>query len=89
MKKEFGLIGLTLSHSFSKYFFEKLFEKLQLSDHQYSLFEINSVADISKILNDHPYLKGLNVTIPFKQDIIPLLDEIDREASRIGSVNVV
>ncbi len=89
MKKEFGLIGKTLTHSFSKKYFDEKFQKLELSDHHYYLFEIDSVSDIRYILDKHPKLKGLNVTIPFKQSVIDLLDEIDKDALRIGSVNVI
>jgi shikimate dehydrogenase len=84
-----GLIGKTLSHSFSKTYFEEKFEKLALPSHSYSLFELNDVSDITELLNNNPEIKGLNVTIPFKESIIPFLDDLDQEAKEIGAVNTV
>ena len=89
MKLEFGLIGKKLSHSFSKNFFEEKFRRLALTDHSYHLFEIESTSEIEVILRSHPHLIGLNVTIPYKGDVIPILDKIESNAERIGSVNVI
>lgn len=89
MLTEFGLIGNKLSHSFSKNYFEEKFRTLGLKDHHYYLFEIQSAQDVNSILKQHPHMKGLNVTIPFKKDVINLLDDIEGNAERIGSVNAI
>lgn len=86
----FGLIGYPLGHSFSKKYFTDKFEVLGLSEsHAYTQFEIPSIQDFPQILRENPSLKGLNVTIPYKQQVIPFLDEIDAAAERIGAVNTI
>ena len=84
-----GLIGTKLSHSFSKKYFEQKFEKLNLSDHSYSLFELKNVEDLPFFLEENKGLTGFNVTFPFKETILPFLDEIDAEANKVGAVNTV
>lgn len=89
MKSLFGLIGYPLGHSFSKRYFTEKFEQLGLSEsHAYTQFEIPSIGDFSALLKT-PGIRGFNVTIPYKQQIIPLLDEIDPAAARIGAVNTI
>jgi shikimate dehydrogenase len=83
----FGLIGKSLKHSFSADFFAKKFEALKV-DHQYNLFELSDIAAFEKLCDDSK-LGGLNVTIPYKQAIIPFLDELSPEAEAIGAVNTV
>ena len=85
----FGLVGKTLQHSFSKTYFEKKFKELNLENYLYKLFEIDSIEKIKKIVGDDPTLKGLNVTIPYKESIIPYLDELSAEAKEIGAVNCI
>jgi shikimate dehydrogenase len=86
----FGLIGYPLGHSFSKKYFTDKFDVLGLSaSHAYTQFEIPSMQDFPQILRENPNLKGLNVTIPYKQQVIPFLDEIDAAAERIGAVNTI
>ena len=84
---KFGLLGKSLSHSFSKTFFTDLFQKNNIEG-EYVNFEVPSIDDISEILNDEN-LKGLNITIPYKQEIVPYLDKLSDEALKIGAVNVV
>ncbi len=84
----FGLLGKDISHSFSKSFFEEFFLKNKLH-HTYHNFDINSISEFPKILIGNKTLKGLNVTIPYKQQIIPYLDKIDKEAKQIGAVNTI
>ena len=84
---KFGLLGKSLSHSFSKTFFSDLFQKNNIEG-EYVNFEIPSIEYVSEILNDEN-LKGLNVTIPYKQEIVPYLDKLSDEALKIGAVNVV
>lgn len=86
--KQYGLIGYPLGHSFSKRFFTEKF----LHEHInaiYSNFEIEQPEKIIDIINEKPDLCGLNCTIPHKESIIPLLDEISEQAKKIGAVNVI
>lgn len=85
---QFGLIGKNISYSFSKKFFENKFQKLILSNYSYEIFDLQHIEEVTKIL-DNPNLQGFNVTIPFKQEIIPYLDELSDEAEKIGAVNTV
>tara|TARA_Y100000589_G_scaffold294439_1_gene300089 strand:- start:1024 stop:1755 length:732 start_codon:yes stop_codon:yes gene_type:complete len=84
--KKYGLIGKTLSHSFSKLFFEDFFRKNQI-DAKYSNIELNNIYEIDKLFTSN--YNGLNVTIPFKEKIIPFLDELSKEANNIGAVNTI
>ena len=87
--REFGLIGKSLSHSFSKICFEEKFRHEHISDASYSLFELADIAQIADFIRQHPDLVGFNVTIPYKQRIIPYLDELSEEAKAVGAVNTV
>ncbi len=87
--KKFGLIGFPLGHSFSKNFFKEKFIRERYSETTYENFEINSLGKLSDILINNPDLRGFNVTIPYKEKIISLLDDIDTTAKKIGSVNTV
>ncbi len=87
--REFGLIGKTLSHSFSKIYFEEKFQREHITDASYSLFELADIEDIADFIRQHPDLVGFNVTIPYKQQIIPYLDALSDEAKTIGAVNTV
>jgi len=89
MEKAFGIIGKKLSHSFSKIYFEKKFRELNLSDHTYRNFEIATVAGFDELVAIYPELRGLNVTNPYKEEIIPFLDELSEEAKEIGAVNCI
>lgn len=84
--KKYGLIGKTLSHSFSKLFFEDFFRKNQI-DAKYFNIELNNIDEIDKLFTSH--YNGLNVTIPFKEKIIPFLDELSEEANSVGAVNTI
>lgn len=84
----YGLLGKNISYSFSKKYFEHFFQSNNLN-HQYHNFDIESINEIQKILSTEKNLKGLNVTIPFKQEIIPFLYKMDKEAKVIGAVNTV
>ncbi len=88
--KKFGLIGKTLSHSFSKNYFEEKFEKENITGAQYDLYEMPDIVDLLDLIKESKgQLKGLNVTIPYKQDVLPYLKEIDPSAEKIGAVNVL
>lgn len=86
--KTFGLIGYPLGHSFSqKYFTEKF--KAENIEARYLNFPIETIGEFPSLLEKHPYLAGLNVTIPYKQQVMDYLDEIDIIAREAGAVNVV
>ena len=85
----FGLIGFPLTHSFSeKYFLEK-FQRERISDVQYKLFPLANLSEFREFILDNPGIRGLNVTIPYKQKIISFLDELDVTAKAIGAVNTI
>ena len=86
--KTYGLIGRPLGHSFSRAFFTEKFRRDGI-DAQYLNFELPSIDELPQVLSDHPDLCGFNVTIPYKQQIIPWLDALSDEAKAIGAVNVV
>lgn len=84
----YGIIGKPLTHSFSPRFFSDKFQKEKI-DAEYVKFEIPDISQISDIVRDHSNLRGLNVTIPYKESIIPFLDKLDPQAEDIGAINVV
>ncbi len=84
----YALIGNPLSHSFSADFFNDKFKKENINEY-YKLAPLTHLADLSEFLNANPDLKGFNVTIPYKESIIPFLDSLSSEAFEIGAVNVV
>lgn len=88
--KRYGLIGRTLAHSFSaKYFAEKFRREGLDGECSYDLFELPEIECVKQLIADTPALSGFNVTIPYKQQIIPYLDALDDEARAIGAVNCV
>ncbi len=87
--KRFGLIGKSLTHSFSADFFSQKFARERLSDYRYDLFPLPNPEELRKLVSSFDDLAGLNVTIPFKKSIIPLLDELDDSAKEIGAVNTI
>ena len=84
----YGLIGYPLGHSFSRKFFTEKFAKEGI-DALYLDFEIPSIEEFPEIIKNNPTLRGLNVTIPYKQQVMQYLDDISEEAKAIGAVNVV
>ncbi len=86
--KIYGLIGYPLTHSFSQNYFNRKFEAEHI-DAQYVNFEIPDIGDLMEIISENPNLNGLNVTIPYKEQVIPYLDELDEDAAKIGAVNVI
>lgn len=89
MEKVYGLIGSTLSHSFSKTYFDEKFFREGLRDHRYELFPIARIEEIEPIIKESKGLSGLNVTIPYKEQVMKYLDEVDPVAKKIGAVNVI
>lgn len=85
---KYGLIGFPLEHSFSRSFFNEKFSSEKI-DAQYINFEIPAIETLPEIIASNPELKGLNVTIPYKQKVISYLDSVSPEARAIGAVNVI
>ena len=85
---KYGLIGYPLGHSFSISYFNQKFQDEGI-DAVYENYEIPSIDDLNEILDSNPELRGLNVTIPYKEKVIPFLDSISPEARAIGAVNVI
>ncbi len=87
--KIFGLIGFPLSHSFSQKYFSEKFQKEKIHDVVYQNFEIKHIDDLPALLDSYPELQGLNVTIPYKEDVRKYIDSLDHSAEKVGAVNVI
>ncbi len=88
MKAIYGLLGYPLGHSFSKMYFSEKFQSENISA-EYRNFEISDISLIREVVATEPDLRGLNVTIPYKESVIKYLDDLDDRAARIGAVNVI
>ena len=88
MKKLYGLIGYPLSHSFSKKYFARKFQRERIIDCTYELFEIDSIDQVGDLFSQSN-LQGFNVTIPYKNEIMGFMDDFDHSAKKVGAVNVV
>ncbi len=89
MEKVFGLIGGTVSHSFSKSYFDEKFFREGLRDYHYELFPLANIQELESLLKNTKGLSGLNVTIPYKEQVFEYLDKVDAFAKKIGAVNVI
>ncbi|MBC7451167.1 MAG: shikimate dehydrogenase [Cytophagales bacterium] len=87
--KTYGLIGYRLSHSFSKKYFTEKFRNEGIEGCEYDNFQIDCIEEFSSLLKSTPDFRGFNVTIPYKEQIIPYLDRLDPAAKEIGAVNVI
>lgn len=87
--KQYGLIGYPLSHSFSKKYFTNKFKRENITGCSYELFEIENINLFPEILKENPNLKGLNITIPYKESVLNFLTDIDANAKAIGAVNTI
>jgi len=87
--KVYGLIGKKLTHSFSSEYFSKKFLEASILDAEYRNFPLNNIIEFPEILNQFSNIQGLNVTIPYKQAIVPFLDSLDETASELGAVNCI
>lgn len=83
-----GLIGFPLSHSFSKKYFSEKFEQENIAGWQYELFPLETIEELPDLLAKNPSIVGLNVTIPYKEAVIPYLDEVD-ESAAFGAANTI
>lgn len=88
-RRRFGLVGRNIDYSFSKDYFTERFRRDQPSDYSYENFDISEVSLFPHIIANNPDLAGLNVTIPYKESVIPFLDKLSRKAQQIGAVNVI
>jgi len=88
MKRKFGLIGFPLSHSFSRKFFTEKFMDEGI-DAEYLNFELENISQLSHVIASHPDLVGINVTIPYKEQVIKLLDDTDESSTQIHAVNTI
>src|SRR6478735_3470330 len=86
--RKFGLIGYPLGHSFSGNYFREKFRQAAITDCVYSLYELDSISRLPDILKD-PDLEGLNVTIPYKESVIPFLHKKDPVVTAIGACNCI
>ena len=85
----YGLIGRSLGHSFSQRYFTEKFKREGRSAARYDLFELAEVTELPDLIRNTPGLRGLNVTIPYKQAVVPLLNELDPVAAAVGAVNTI
>ena len=87
-KRKYGLIGKNINYSFSKTFFEDKFQKEDIKTCSYENYDLKSIKDFKKILKDQD-IKGLNVTIPYKEKIMVYIKKIDPVAKKIGAINTI
>lgn len=89
MAHRYGLIGRNIDYSFSRKYFTEKFRALHLDDHSYINFDLPQIEDFPEVIRDSEDLTGLNVTIPYKEAILPYLDHLDPVARNIGAVNTI
>ena len=87
--RKFGLIGFPLGHSFSKKYFSEKFEKEGIMDCSFELFEISDINQLEEIISKNPELEGLCVTIPYKEEVIAFMDNLEPACAEIGAVNCI
>lgn len=87
--RKFGLLGKNISYSFSRNYFENKFKNENIVNVTYENFDISTIESFPVIISETKNLRGLNVTIPYKEAIIPLLDKLDPTAKNIGAVNTI
>lgn len=87
--RTYGLIGKKLGHSFSPGFFEEKFLRENLPGHTYRLFPLQEISSIKALIQENPDITGLNVTIPYKKEVMPYLNEISPDAKEVGAVNTI
>ncbi len=87
--KLYGLIGYPLTHSFSKKYFETKFEKDNITDALFELYPLENISAFEMLLADNPDLRGIAVTIPYKETVIPFINELEDEAWEMNAVNCI
>ncbi|WP_299099605.1 shikimate dehydrogenase [uncultured Winogradskyella sp.] len=88
IKFKFGLLGRDISYSFSRGYFAEKF-KVENLPHSYVNFDLQTIDDLKSIIENTSNLKGVNVTIPYKEEVIPILDKLNKTAEKIGAVNTI
>jgi shikimate dehydrogenase len=89
MMRKFGLIGYPLGHSFSKKYFTEKFDREKIGDVSYDNYPLEDISLFEPLYKNDPELSGLNVTIPYKESVIPYLDILNDEARKVGAVNTI
>ncbi|MFO7977985.1 MAG: shikimate dehydrogenase [Bacteroidales bacterium] len=89
MQKLYGLIGYPLGHSFSQKYFNEKFQREGIDDARFELFAIEHISHLPGLIASHPNLRGLSVTIPYKEQVLDYLDDLDATARSIGAVNSI
>jgi shikimate dehydrogenase len=89
IQKRFGLLGRNISYSFSKGYFTEKFSNGNFAGYSYENFDIPEIANFPEIIKNHTSINGLNVTIPYKETVIPFLDKLSKNAKQIGAVNTI
>ncbi|QKJ64371.1 shikimate dehydrogenase [Flavobacterium sp. M31R6] len=89
LRKRFGLLGRNISYSFSKGYFTEKFSKEHFEGCSYENFDIPKINDFTELIKNNTDLNGLNVTIPYKESVIPFLDKLSKNAEQIGAVNTI
>lgn len=89
IQKQFGLVGKNIAYSFSKKYFSDKFSTEYFEGCRYVNFDIQTLEEFPSIIKNNPDLKGLNVTIPYKESVLPFLNKISKKATQIGAVNVI
>lgn len=87
-QKKYGLIGKKISYSFSENYFSKKFIKYNIQNCSYRNFDLENINELNRVLQD-PNIKGLNITIPYKEQVVKYLDKIDNNAKLIGAINTI
>ena len=89
LRKRFGLLGRNINYSFSKGYFTEKFNSEHFAGYTYENFDIQEISAFPEIIKNSPNLKGMNVTIPYKETVIPFLDKLYKKATLIGAVNTI
>lgn len=87
-KNRYGLLGKNISYSFSKGYFTQKFKDLGMDDHSYENFDLQDISELETVLSQDN-IKGFNVTIPYKEEVLAYLDQLDAKAEKIGAVNTI
>jgi shikimate dehydrogenase len=87
--KVFGLLGKDISYSFSRGYFTDKFKELKLKKNKYVNFDLQNIEEFEEVIKDRTHLAGINVTIPYKQEVMQFLDKLDKTAKEIGAVNTI
>jgi shikimate dehydrogenase len=88
-KSRYGLVGKQISYSFSKGYFTQKFKEMDIQHHTYENFDLDEISDFKNLIESNKNLKGINVTIPYKESIIPYLHKLTPKARKIGAVNTI